>query len=220
MNPKYTLIKTGHKKVDELVFKYFNILWENNVSLKMINKEFVKFGGENCSGIFNADGPELICAVKKPIEKWIYVFIHEFCHFEQYMDNCEEWKNLSIDLPDGNKENADLLLEKIIKGETFSKSLKTKIVRACQDLERDCEERTYKKIKINKLEYIIDPKVYVKKANAYILFYNIILKHGKWYEKPPYEVDEIINLMPDHFLDDYTKMTKKLYNLYEKNFLK
>jgi hypothetical protein len=51
------------------------------------------------------------------------------------------------------------------------------MIRDIQECERDAERRGLKLIKKYKLP---DVKDYIQRANAYILFYEVIRKHRKW----------------------------------------
>lgn len=53
-------------------------------------------------------------------------------------------------------------------------------------------------------------------------FYPIMLKTGKWCDIAPYTVKELVELMPDEFLDidEYFQFSKKLLNLYKKHCFK
>lgn len=218
-NPSYNLIKTGNNIADKFLLKCFNEMWEKEVSLNLVNKEFITVSGSPCSGYFNEDGLKLICAVKKPLEKWFPVFIHEYCHYKQYEEECDVWTNIYVDLPNGKSKSAITIIDELIAGKEISKSLAKKAIRIVQNLEKDCEQRTFNLIMDYGLHKIIDPTEYIKRANAYILFHNVIIKYNKWYKKPPYDETEILSVMPGYFLNDYTKMPQKWYKLFEKTYL-
>ena len=62
----------------------------------------------------------------------------------------------------------------------------------------------------------MDVPMYVKKANAYIQFYNYIGTTRKWSnpKNAPYANVKIIEAMPDKFRMRYSEMSKRLVKLY------
>jgi translation elongation factor EF-1beta len=85
-------------------------------------------------------------------------------------------------------------------------------IRTSMIVEVDCERRTVEKIKKYGLQSLINIDEYIKKSNAYVLFYLWMRKNRKWYTvgKEPYNIPEIINIMPNKFDIDYSKMTPEI----------
>ena len=84
-----------------------------------------------------------------------------------------------------------------------------------RDLELDNEKRSVKLIKQWNLP--IDIKDYIKRANAYVQFYNWMYYSRKW-SKPgnsPYRNQAIYDAMPDTFRMNYKQMAKKYQKLFE-----
>jgi hypothetical protein len=79
----------------------------------------------------------------------------------------------------------------------------------------DNEKRTVKLIKKWKLP--IDLNDYIKKANAYIQFYNW-MRYSKRWSSPgnaPYSNKAIYEAMPPNFRMNYKKMSDKYFKLYK-----
>jgi hypothetical protein len=84
----------------------------------------------------------------------------------------------------------------------------------CRDLELDNEKRSVSVIKKFKLNVDIDH--YIKKANAYVQFYNYMKYSRRWCtpERSPYTNENIVLAMPSKFNMDYTKITEKIKQLF------
>lgn len=122
--------------------------------------------------------PLLAVGVKnRPIREWVETLLHEYCHFKQYTENCNAWKNYINSYK--NKTN---------KAKTIHK--------AVMRLEADCEKRTIKLIQKLNLEKYINIKEYAQRANSYLTFYHIYSKTQKWYEIAPFSVKAIVSKMP------------------------
>jgi hypothetical protein len=77
------------------------------------------------------------------------------------------------------------------------------------------------KIKKHRLKTIPIPE-HIRRANAYLWFYNISREERQWYVKAPYEVKRIVNSkrMPDKFQEDYTTTPVWFSRLVKKYCLK
>lgn len=158
------------------------------------------YGSAKVGGYFSAGKePLLACATGK--KGWVEILIHESCHMDQWKENTRVWRSTKSDIFDD-----------WMNGKNFPRKRVVECIRHSQALELDCEKRAVKKIK--KLGLNIDTKWYIKRANAYVLFYSVILETRKWCKKAPYNVPEIVAMMPDRFMSDYTRISPKLMELY------
>jgi hypothetical protein len=84
----------------------------------------------------------------------------------------------------------------------------------CRDLELDNEKRTVEVIKKFNLDVDIDH--YIKKANAYVQFYNYMKYSRRWCtpERSPYTNEKIISSMPNEFNMDYTAIPENIKQLF------
>jgi len=155
-----------------------------------------------CAGYFDEDKKlrELAVGCAKAQRDWFPIFVHEYCHFLQWVE-----KNPLYFAVIDDKEMGDALWNFINRKELKTpKSLVVESARAWQALELDCEKKAVELIE--EFDLSIDVADYIQSANIYILFYSILPKTGDWYTTPPYEIDKIVSTMPEHFLDDYIRM--------------
>ncbi len=170
----------------------------------------VQFEGAYCSGYFadeHSGGPKLAYATGKPSKDWFIILVHEYNHMLQWSQKDPLWKLV---------QESDKYLWRWIGGEIeLEHERAKKYVMANLRVELDCERRTLKMCGM--LDLPIDPEWYVKKANSYVYFYHMVLKHRKWYEvgREPYSVPEIVSAMPDTLDGDYETISEEFVNLYE-----
>lgn len=135
------------------------------VIIKLKPTKNVKLGEIKCSGYFDEIDKELVVSAKH--ESALETLVHEFAHFTQWIEDCPAWKASASTY--GN-------IDEWLGGKEF-RYIK-KYVALARDLELDNEKRSVKLIKKFKLP--IDVKLYIKKANAYVLFYNYMLITRRW----------------------------------------
>lgn len=174
---------------------------ENGIKCDIRNVTYVK-GGENikCSGYF--DEMNRILVVSKMHPDFFHTLIHEYCHVLQWKENGPLWKNIDKSSP---------LVDKWLTGKSV-KNYK-KHLAAVRDMELDCEKRAVELMK--KWNFPIND--YVKKANAYVQFYNWLAKTRRWSspENSPYTNKIIVSAMPNKFNMDYSKMSKRIEKLFK-----
>jgi hypothetical protein len=166
-------------------------------------KYLVLSGNIRCSGYFCEETMKLVVAGKS--KDWLGILVHEYAHLTQWQDKRTNiWKTGSI----GVTHLDDWLGGKKIR------SVK-KAIEWSRDLELDNEKRSVKLIKKWKLP--IDLNDYIKKANAYIQFYNW-MRYSKRWSRPgnaPYSNKVIYEAMPPNFRMNYKKMSDKYLKLYK-----
>ena len=166
-------------------------------------KYLVLSGNIRCSGYFCEETMKLVVAGKS--KDWLGVLAHEYAHLTQWKDKSTNiWQTGST----GVTHLDDWLGGKKIR------SIK-KAIEQSRDLELDNEKRTVKLIKKWKLP--IDLNDYIKKANAYLQFYNYMRISRRW-SKPnnsPYSNKAIYEVMPANFRMNYETMGKKYLKLYK-----
>jgi hypothetical protein len=176
------------------------------LGVKMIleNEEKVDLPGSNVksSGYFDSENQILAVGVKKKIDDWLIILIHESCHMDQWAENSKIWQdyiNCEYDIWGWLEGSTELNQSELKNG-----------INASKNLELDCEKRAVEKIKEYKLDNLINIDEYIKKSNSYVLFYNYMLKYKKWYNKPPYEIKDIIDIMPNNFNINYDELTEEM----------
>ena len=140
--------------------------------------------------------PELAVATKKTEDQWFPVLVHEYAHYTQWIEKSPEW----VAYTSLNEQEDPLTLwldkEKEMTPEELDHLFKVLIA-----LEKDAEERTINLMKSEDLQ--VDLPTYIKGARAYLLFYQFVRKHRRWYKpgNEPYKTPQIYNHMPEHLND-------------------
>lgn len=183
---------------------------ENNIKLVLSPEKGVKFseGGILCNGYFDDITSTLACALGKDVSQWLVILLHESCHMDQWVEKVPEWtENVGMDN-----------IEKWLNGDdsvnmnNIDNEIRTSII-----VEVDCEKRTVEKIKKYGLDSIINIDEYIQKSNAYVLFYLWMRKNRKWYTigKEPYNIPDVVNVMPKTFDIDYTILDPNIEKEYD-----
>jgi hypothetical protein len=143
------------------------------------------------SGSFCDKAMEFNSSLGKETEAEAFaIYIHEYNHFRQWIENSKVWtENEDFDTLDAWLEG---------KIELSPQDSKEQVLKALR-VELDCEIRTSAMIKDK--GFNIGSEWYVKKANAYLFFYPIMGKYRSWYDVPPYESKEIVDSMPNYYLN-------------------
>ena len=183
---------------------------ENNIKLVLSPEKGVQFseGGIMCNGYFDDITSTLACALGKDVSQWLVILLHESCHMDQWVEKVTEWtENAGMDNIEKWLNGDDSVNMKNIDNE-----IRTSII-----VEVDCEKRTVEKIKKYGLDSIINIDEYIQKSNAYVLFYLWMRKNRKWYTigKEPYNIPDVVNVMPKTFDIDYTILDSKIEKAYD-----
>lgn len=207
-----------YRKISSLLFLEFikKECKEAGVECLLPETEKISYpgtGGMMVSGYFDdkSNPPVLACAIGKPLEKWIETLVHESCHMDQWKEKSKIWASIYADGIDCDKRMDEWLAGK----KEFTKEEYTYFIRTMQAMEIDCEKRSVEKIK--NLNLPIDINKYIKAANSYMYFYSIMLETHKWCDVAPYDVPEIMDIMPEYFPDteEYNNISDEMLNLYK-----
>ena len=171
---------------------------QHGVKLDIRDTTFVKLDNIRCSGYFDGgETPQLVVAGKRP--DMASILVHEFSHLTQWVDG--------IDLWDASNDSLNKLTEWL-----GGKNVKNihKHIELCRELELDNEKRASKYVKKYKLG--IKPSDYIRRANAYVLFYNWLLISRKWSspKNSPYTNKNLSKVMSNKFDMDYTIQDKTI----------
>ena len=187
---------------------------KRDVKLSLINAPSVITGGVACSGYFSGDDKELVVATGKDKQDWLEILVHESCHMDQWFEKAPVWMNLDIS---GSDTNYIGLFDKWLGKEIeLDKSTLRSCIQAIIDVEIDCEKRAVDLIK--KFNLDIDVDNYIRKSNAYVLFYHVVRSKRLWSlpGKAPYMISQLVEMMPNHFDIDYSNPPPQLLGLIEK----
>ena len=165
--------------------------------------KYVKISNIVCSGYFDSEGKALVCSMNRPDS--LGILAHEYAHLTQWDEGIDLW------------DKAGNSMEKI-DGWLGGKRVHhiKRHLGVSRDLELDNERRTVKLIKKWKLS--IDVKDYIKKANAYIHFYNWMYHTRKWSssKNSPYTNVGIQAVMSTRFDMNYKELTPRVYEAFAK----
>jgi len=194
----------GYTKVNKNVKEFLSHalldMITNKVSLSLPRKYKVLIEDNiKVNGYF--DEPKtFVVAMSKPVNKWLPIFVHEYCHYRQSIE--KEPCYVNFDKVDGIDEYDPWLAGKA----ELTKEQLLACTRACQELELDCEKRAVEIMK--KFNLPIDIDYYIRRGNAYVLFYNYVMKHRTWTKNiSPYDPPEVLLVTPDIWLKSYKTMT-------------
>jgi hypothetical protein len=163
-----------------------------------------------CSGYFDSEGDESLgntqptLAYSRGREDWMEILAHEFCHMTQWIDEIPEWApaNESIQM-----------IDRWLNGEDVEDI--DRHINVSRDLELDNEKRTVKLLQ--KFELPVDIGLYVRKSNAYVLFYNWMKETRKWSnpENSPYKNENVIKAMSEKFDMNYESLDEHIREIYK-----
>lgn len=174
---------------------------DNGVRILLRKGTSIQDGGIKIGGCFYEEPPTLSVAMGNPDFKSILA--HEFCHMYQWLEQADVYLRGSESI---------FHLERWLSGERVWNIQKH--ISAVRDLELDNEIRTSRLIK--KYDLGISYSEYIKKSNAYILFYNWLLESRRW-SKPnnsPYKNKNIIEIMSSRFDMNYEKLDPEIRKIY------
>lgn len=143
------------------------------------------------AGYFDNEPPTLAVALGKPFQEWFLVFIHEFCHFRQFVEQPEEFNRLC--------SNIDLLFQWVDGKIELSEQQISAYSADARFLEYDCEKRVLANLDNFAITHLVNAQEYAQKANSYFNFYNYLAKYRTWYAggKEPYSLSFIWQKFPD-----------------------
>ncbi len=176
---------------------------ELGVKCDIRNVSYVKYSSNaRCSGWFDSINKELVVAIKST--DGFGVLVHEYAHLTQWQDNIPLW-NTTL--------NSLVRLDQWLSGNEVRNIRKH--LSNCRDLELDNEKRSVKLIKEWGLS--IDIPNYIRKANAYVMFYNWMYYTRRWSttKNSPYKNERLLGVMSPKFNMRYSKMSKKVFKAFK-----
>lgn len=172
------------------------IVFHPKSEIKLSKKIFV-------SGYWDEQDKKLNVAIY--CDEWLTVLAHEYGHFCQWKEN---------KFVDKQTSDAYILFDEWIDGKkNLSKKKLDSVCELIQKCELDCEKRALKFIKEYKLYK--DFKLYIQKANSYVLGYSAAKLNRKWFKKPPSRLDVVYESMSKTFTKTLTPNKKQLKLLLE-----
>ena len=150
------------------------------------------------SGYWSDDERKLNVAIY--CDEWLTVLAHEYGHFCQWKENKfldKATSNAYVDFDEWIERKIELSEKKLEKT--------CELIQKC---ELDCEKRALKFIKEFKLYK--DEKLYIQKANSYVLGYEAAKITRKWFKTPPSRTNIIFQNMPKTFTKSLKPSKKQL----------
>ena len=175
---------------------------EKKVAFKEYKRPYVKLSSNiKCGGYFDGDGVKPTLAYAKGHVQSLELLAHEYCHMTQWIDRIPLWDKGGIGY-----------VEPWLKGKDVENI--DEHINNARDLELDNEIRTVEMIK--KWDLPIDIDLYVKKSNAYILFYNYLKVSRKWSSpsNSPYGNKNILDAMSTKFDMNYNELAPEILQLF------
>lgn len=163
---------------------------------------------ENCGGWFCDEAMEIVVWGNSP--EAFQILVHEYNHYIQYHTNFNFW--------DSKMDDYDKYM-KYVDGEA-DYELKDDYLKAVIEIELDCEKRSVKMI--DSLDLDINPKLYIKNANAHLFSTIFKAKNKKWPDLSIYD-NEITKFMPGGFLEpedymNFDNLSKNVIELFNSKF--
>lgn len=202
----------GH--IQQLIVDTFELASAHDIKMTLSPERTVSCEGVPVNGFFiGGEGiaDELACAIGQPFEQWIQVFLHESCHMDQYIEDSDTWNDTMITPTIEAGDVMQMWIDGLVE---LTAQQKENIIGRARDVELDCEKRSVEKIK--KYNLPIDIDEYIQKANAYVLFYNVIKVTRSWYktDREPYNLEEVWRKMPTHFDLHYTVLSDDIRQVF------
>ena len=144
-----------------------------------------------CNGYFDEDGRELVFWVDQYNMDWVATAVHEYGHFLQFKNKKDMWDRLLV----GNQQ------DEWLAGQYFPQEKADKFGNDCAEIEHDNEKQVIDLVKKFGLEEFVDIETYTQKANAYVIFYQIINKYRRFYPLggEPHKSTLVYRSMPTTF---------------------
>ncbi len=177
---------------------------KHNIKCILSKGSFASASDEiKCAGYFSSEDNELVAAMGRTDS--LSILVHEYGHMTQWIDGFHLWDKCM-------KDDSHNKLNMWLSGDYIDDI--NYHIDNCRDLELDNEKRAVKLIKEFGLNINIDD--YIRKSNAYIQFYNYMKISRKWSIpfNSPYRNKRIIDNCPPKFNMDYTRISKKLENIF------
>lgn len=176
---------------------------ESGIKCDLRNVKYLKLSGNiKCAGYFDEEQKKLVVAMNRPDS--LGVLVHEYCHMTQWLEGIKIWK--------AGCESLNIV-EEWLSGKNV-KGIKSALANS-RDLELDNEKRSV--ALMLKWDLDIDVDEYIRKANAYVMFYNYMYHSRKWSSpgNSPYTNQTIVSNMSNKFNMRYNKMSERLVKLYK-----
>lgn len=162
------------------------------VRIRLQDQEQIDCDGFPVSGYFDEDEPAFAVAMGGTNTQLVMsVYVHEYSHFRQWVEDAPAWNaKLQKNVCPQGVFDAWLAHAVELIPEQNDAALKLLVA-----LERDCEERALAVVMENpRLD--IDPTWYIRSANLYLMYYGVVKRTRRWYDKPMHAQPLLLSLVP------------------------
>ena len=141
---------------------------------------------EGCGGWFDHEKKQFLCCMGNTLG--FEILVHEYCHYLQWKTKTKYFKDLC--------KSTSMLFEWLDNPKSkLNQDQLQNVLAASIELEYDCEKMAIALIKKHKLD--VDLDLYVRAANAYLMFYHLVVEHRQWStDASPYN-SKILKLVPN-----------------------
>jgi hypothetical protein len=193
------------------ILKFLQLVQEDclrhGVEITFHPKQEIKLSRKiGVSGYWSDEDKQLNVAIY--CDEWLTVLAHEYGHFCQWKEN----KFVDYDTSTAYADFDDW----INGSKELSKKKLEKTCELIQKCELDCEKRALKFIKQYKLYK--DDKLYIQKANSYVLGYAAAKVKRKWFKIAPSRTEKVFSNMSTSFTRTLKPSKKMLKILLETCF--
>lgn len=166
------------------------------------NTRRLKFEEGTCCGLYDSDEKKISSAAKNPLFEQI--FVHEFCHFTQDIEQRPAWTECKDKFWDD--------LENKTIGVASWDSLLSIIA-----MERDCELLS---VKFGKKYDLFNTEAYAQRSNSYFYYYHYLFLTGSWKSTDKLYQSNLPKLMPKRILPlkTFEKIDMNIMKEYKKVF--
>lgn len=190
---------------------------QHDVKLNFIPQNRIPYS--TCTGLlvsgYFVDRPhkELAVGTDKPLNEWLGILVHEACHMDQWIEQSKAWRDIIVQ----GREAVDWVDDWTKGRDDLPLPIEDLIDRA-RNVEWDCERRAH--AAIIQYDLPIDPDQYAQKANAYVYFYNHLLKTRAWNgpHNSPYELQRVWTHAPNHFNDTTGQTPALLQSVFDTEY--
>ena len=139
----------------------------------------VKADGSECAGFFDDD--QMLLSVARYNPCFFTVLVHEFCHVLQWLEKCPEWVEFEI-------KNRTVCVDSWLNNPDHPSEGIEEAIISIRELEADCERRAVRLLKYH--DFGVDVENYIREANAYVHFHNLMITERVWVQKSFSEIKE------------------------------
>jgi len=160
---------------------------------------------------FSDDG---VAKVSTLHEDWGLNLLHEYCHGEQWKENCKVWRKSYM-----MGSDAYDIADRWIKGDIeLTVGERYDVFFSLYDVERDCEARVI--THLSNILIDVDISLYVQRAWAYINSYMYSCMIREWLpaHMPPYSHQKLVGMMPTNMHKEIIIYNPEWWKLYEEAY--